>query len=105
MAKGGTVVAQEIGLTESEALSASLAALGLDAGVIGVPVEDRILSEYRRQITTKRRLVPASEVALAIGMNQTTVTAACRRMVDRGRMLRTVNPNNSRVAYVPKAEG
>ena len=95
----------EIGLTENEALSAALAALGIDSGMIGIPLEDRILAEYRKQMTAKRGFVTASEVARSLGMKQTTVSAICRRMVERGRMLRTINRDSTRIAYVPVAEG
>lgn len=95
----------EIGLTENEALDAALAALGLDRSAAGVKLEDRVLAEFRRQIQEHKRLVTVNEIASSLCVGQTTVSAVCRRLVDRGRMLRTINKDSSRTAYVPKAEG
>lgn len=101
----GPVAVAEIGLTENEALSAALAALGINGAVVGMTMEARVLAEYRKQIRAKGRLVSAREVAESIGVNASTVTQVCSRMVLAGKMLRTVNGSTSRPAYVPSAEG
>lgn len=85
-------------------LAAALAALGLGEEHAGVKLEDRILAEFRRQIREKGHLVAASDVAAALDVGQTTVSAICRRLVDRGRMLRTINQATSRTAFVPAPE-
>lgn len=95
------MVAQEIGLTEDEALAAALAALGISDARVGANMEDRILAEYRAQIRAKGRLVTAREVSNVLRVNPSTVTQAARRLVSQGRMLRTVDGNTSRPVYVP----
>ena len=104
MAQGGTVVAQEIGLTEDEVLAAALAALGLSGAAVGANMEERVLTEYRAQIRARGRLVSAREVANALQVNPSTVTQAATRLVSRGRMLRTMNGDTSRAVYVPAPE-
>lgn len=95
----------EIGLTENEALSAALAALGINGAIVGQTMEERVLAEFRRLMRAKGRLVSAREVADTIGVNASTVTQVCARMVLAGKMIRTVNGQTSRPAYVPAPEG
>lgn len=91
-------------MTEQQALAAALSALGLSGEAIGMKMEDRVLAEYRAQIRAKGRLVAAREVSAALKVNPSTVTQAANRLVDQGRMLRTINGDTSRPVFVPTPE-
>ena len=91
-----------IDLTESEILAENLRALGVGPDVAVPTIEDRVFSAYVAAMRDVGGFVSCGFIAGILGMNANTVVVACSRLYRKGRMLRTMNPKTSKVAYVPK---
>lgn len=85
MAKGRTVVAQEIGLTVDEVLAASMRALGLDP-LMAVNMKQAIFDKYAQLIRETKRIPTQLEVARQLGIQQSVLSRTCADLVSEGRM-------------------
>jgi hypothetical protein len=79
------VVAQEIGLTAEEVLSASMRALGLDP-LMAVNMKQAIFDKYAQLIRETKRIPTQLEVARQLGIQQSVVSRTCADLVAEGRM-------------------
>lgn len=99
MAKGRTVVAQEIGLTVDEVLAASMRALGLDPA-IALDMKQAIFEKYAQLIRETKRIPTQLEVARQLGIQQSVVSRTCADLVAEGRMHKLEIPGR-KPGYVP----
>ena len=99
MAKGGTVVAQEIGLTADEVLAASMRALGLDP-MLALDTKLAIFEKYAQIIRETKRIPTQLEVARQLGIQQSVVSRTCADLVNEGRM-RKLEIAGRKPGYVP----
>jgi len=87
-------------LSEADAVAAQLAALGVEGIEFGPP-DDAIFDAYVHLMKEHGRFVTAMEVARHIGRPYSTVAHCCTQMAENGRLLKTVNPQSGKTAYVP----
>lgn len=79
------MVAQEIGLTPDEVLSASMRALGLDP-LMAVNMKQAIFDKYAQLIRETKRIPTQLAVARQLGIQQSVVSRTCADLVSEGRM-------------------
>lgn len=90
-------------MTEAELINEALAALGV-VGFDDGAQDERVLDEFRRAIRAARKPVTCVAVARALEMKDSTVRAACVRLVGQGRMLAKPQGTSGKFWYIPTPE-
>lgn len=90
-----------IDMTEEELIEANLKALGLSSAAAGKKLDDAVYDYFVSYAREHRQLPIQADVAKHFGVNQSTISQSCKRLVDARRMIQTPITATGRMGYLP----